>query len=62
MVYGEARPVQKVALEADFLPHLKELVRLHPWNAKKVSEWGQSPSSPERMPGSRGRVDYRRRE
>ena len=53
--------MQKVALEADFLPHLKELVRLHPWNAKKISEWEQSPSSPERMPGSTGRVDYRRR-
>ena len=62
MVSGEVRPVRKVALEADFILHLKELVRLYPRNAEKISEWVQSPSSPERMPGSMGRVDYRRRE
>ena len=54
--------MRKVALEADFILHLKELVRLYPRNAEKISEWVQSPSSPERMPGSMGRVDYRRRE
>ena len=38
MVRGEAQAVQKVALEAEFLLHLKELVRLHPWNVEKDLE------------------------